>query len=73
MNEWLKFYEMSAPLVCLGHLISTDPVSVYACVQGRIQELGPVGGRGACTRVPLDPPMVCFACSYHACRNKIPQ
>ena len=27
VNEWLKFYEMSAPLVCLGMLISSDPVS----------------------------------------------
>merc|ERR1712018_525822 len=25
INNWLKFYDMPAPLVCLGHLISHDP------------------------------------------------
>ena len=26
-NNWLKFYEMSAPLICLSVFISHDPVS----------------------------------------------
>lgn len=28
LNNWLKFYEVSPPLVGLGYLISHDPVSV---------------------------------------------
>ena len=33
VNDWLKFYEMSAPLTCIGHLVSHDPVSVgLVCV-----------------------------------------
>lgn len=27
VNNWLRFYEMSAPLVCVGVLESHDPVS----------------------------------------------
>ena len=29
VDEWLQFYEMEAPLVCVGELISHDPVNVY--------------------------------------------
>lgn len=29
LNNWLKFYEVSPPLVGLGYLISHDPVSVF--------------------------------------------
>lgn len=28
LNNWLKFYEVSPPLVGLGYLISHDPVSL---------------------------------------------
>jgi len=27
VDEWLNFYEMSAPLTCLGYLMSHDPVT----------------------------------------------
>jgi Domain of Unknown Function (DUF1907) len=26
VNNWLKFYDMSAPLIAVGTLVSTDPV-----------------------------------------------
>ena len=29
VNNWLKFYEMSAPLVCVGVFESHDPVSLW--------------------------------------------
>lgn len=29
VDEWLKFYEMNAPLVCVGELVSHDPVSTF--------------------------------------------
>ena len=32
VDEWLRFYEMSAPLVSVGCLVSTDPVCVCVCV-----------------------------------------
>ena len=28
VNRWLKFYEMNAPLVCVGVFESVDPVSL---------------------------------------------
>jgi len=27
LNNWLKFYNMSTPLIALGTLVSSDPVS----------------------------------------------
>ena len=30
VNQWLRFYNMSAPLICLSVLISKDPVSGLA-------------------------------------------
>lgn len=27
VNNWLKFYDMSAPLIAVGTLVSTDPVN----------------------------------------------
>lgn len=31
VNSWLKFYEMDAILVCLGEVVSHDPVSNFRC------------------------------------------
>ena len=28
VNEWLHFYNMSAPLIAVGTLVSSDPVSL---------------------------------------------
>lgn len=28
LNNWLRFYNMSAPLVALGTFVSSDPVSI---------------------------------------------
>ena len=43
VNEWLRFFDMSAPLVCCSIFISHDPVSV---------ERGGASGRGY-ARFPL--------------------
>jgi len=32
IDEWLNFYNMSAPLTCVGYLMSHDPVTVYWCI-----------------------------------------
>jgi len=29
VDEWLKFFNMSAPLTCVGYLISHDPVTLW--------------------------------------------
>jgi len=31
VNNWLKFYDMSAPLIAVGTLVSTDPVITKNC------------------------------------------
>ena len=29
VNNWLQFYDMKPTLVCVGELVSHDPVSLY--------------------------------------------
>lgn len=41
VNSWLKFYNMSAPLIAVGTLVSADPVSICHASQTEVSHLQP--------------------------------
>ena len=32
VSNWLRFYDISAPLICLSELVSHDPVSFFLTI-----------------------------------------